>query len=61
MDESDFQITRGDVTLAADRCGARHANPRTVTHPSVRRVADLSYLSGAGEFGEHAWDEGGHA
>lgn len=56
MDESSFEI---DSTQLAEASRRFPAHRLSTPHPRVE--ADLSYLASAdGEFGRHAWDEGGH-
>ncbi|MGJ9412546.1 hypothetical protein ACHAAC_07525 [Aeromicrobium sp. CF4.19] len=54
MDDTIFDIEQGQL---AEGCRRFPAHRRDVRH--ARPAADLSYLHEGGDFGRHAWDEGG--
>lgn len=55
MEESSFEIDQLQLAETSRRFPA-HRRTQPHAHPD----ADLSYLGRGGEFGTHAWDEGGH-
>ncbi len=54
MDDTTFEYDRSDVATVARRFPA-HRLDQPAGHPG-----DVRFLSGADEFQQHAWDEGGH-
>ncbi len=54
MDETTFEIDQHQLAEGCRRFPARRQGPR-----DARPTADLGYLRDAGDFGRHAWDEGG--
>ena len=58
MDESSFEIDSATLAEASRRFPA-HRLATTRAHPDP----DVTYLAvdAGGEFGRHAWDEGGHS
>lgn len=55
MDETSFDIDPAQLREAARRFPA-HRLTSLGAHPN----SDVSYIATATEFGQHAWDEGGH-
>lgn len=55
MDESSFDIDPAQLREAALRFPA-HRLSTLGGHPD----SDVNYIATATEFGQHAWDEGGH-
>lgn len=55
MDEATFEIDQQQLSETSRRFPAHR-----LSAPDAHPDGDLRFLSRGGEFGTHAWDEGGH-